>query len=160
MAKQTHRPNARSHSQSSILRAQQSSAYGNGNQRRDNSFIANAQTIRALPSLVSKSTRGKYYDLFAVEDSRLFSPDSSLLPRDISGVSSPVYTPVVRKNSRTGRLKSSFGTLSSRVVSRSPDRTIVCLRRKRRAEVLHAKGIAGMRVAKPRYNLNSQYHCR
>lgn len=53
-----------------------------------------------------------------------------------------------------------FRTLSPRVVISRPDTVLVCIRRNRRREVIHARGIAGSRVRKPRANSLTKYHCR
>jgi hypothetical protein len=42
----------------------------------------------------------------------------------------------------------------------NPNRALVCARRKSRREVIHAKGVAGSKVRKPRRNLLSKYSCR
>lgn len=41
-----------------------------------------------------------------------------------------------------------------------PKTTVVCVRREVRKQVIHAKGVAGGRVRKPRRNRNSNISCR
>lgn len=50
--------------------------------------------------------------------------------------------------------------LNPRVVIHRSSNVLVCLRRKRRREVIHARGIAGSRVSRPKANALTKYHCR
>lgn len=68
----------------------------------------------------------------------LFRPSKAFL--------SPVYSPTV--------------SLPSTVRYEAPKAVAVCVRRKQRKEVLHAKGKAGGRVSKPKMNVHSSTRCK
>lgn len=114
--------------------------------RRDPNVIATRSVLRPVPSLRSgRSVMGA--------DRRFFVPDPVPLifsPRRVLG--SPTATPV-------GALgpKASLGRERPRVTF--PAFSFVCERRRVRRRVIHAKGVAGGRVRRPRFNSYSKVSC-
>lgn len=107
-------------------------------------------------------------NLQLLEDRRLFSPVTvrpvSTLRRDAVVRTRPVIVaapPVVASPSRSRRsTKSGLDIVPSRVRFGAPRRVLICVRRRRRREVLHAKGVAGRRgLRRPRRNFWSEVSC-
>lgn len=63
------------------------------------------------------------------------------------------------RSSRFAR-STSFSSLSPRVVIARSSNVLVCLRRKRRKGVIHALGIAGSRVSRPKSNALTKFQCK
>lgn len=127
--------------------------------RRDVLTIANRPTPSRLPRLVSVSP----VDLRVFEDRRLHHPEPALhrpafsMPRAASGLRLP------NVNKPRFNRRPSVDTFPSPVVSfQVPERVTLCVRRKRRTEVLHAMGRVGkgIRVRKGRRNAYSSVSCR
>lgn len=122
--------------------------------RRDTSAIARAS---ALPSMyisggyTNPRTRSRNrvisQPLYQIEDGRSYNFNNRSFPRTITGAPASYHIPVSHprpKQRRTNKYPSPVLSFTDNT------RVIVCLRRKRRSEVLHAKGISGTRVAKPK----------
>lgn len=131
---------------------------------RDVRNIARTEpTFQVLPT-ISNNSRSRTYAISLpsklLQDDRFYHPDNNLPPRTISGNFSRVRVPAgaVGGNRLRHNIKRTYP--SSRVVVKVPARTVECIRRKRRREVINALGIAGSKVAKPRYKSNSYIKCR
>lgn len=79
-------------------------------------------------------------------------------PARVSGVPARIVAPVRRKPSSPGRKAKAYNV--SALVFAAPKGVQVCVQRKTRKEVMHAKGHAGGRVRKPRRNSLSNMRCR
>ncbi|AZL83028.1 hypothetical protein [Apis mellifera associated microvirus 54] len=128
---------------------------------REDNALPEVYLLRNLP-YVNYTTSTPYQSKIIIDDNRSYNPDPTRPPLTISGNYSRVIAPTHR-NIRSSRrnisgIKRTFPSYKLRLAY--PEKTIVCLRRNRRKEVIHAKGIAGSRVAKPKFNINSQLHCR
>ncbi|AXH73631.1 MAG: hypothetical protein [Microviridae sp.] len=72
--------------------------------------------------------------------------------RLVGGGNAAIKLQPIRRQSSLARAQMYFGV---------PKSTVVCVRRKMRKEVFHAKSLAGRRgFKKPRYNENSKIFCR
>lgn len=107
---------------------------------RDISRIARAN-YTALP--LSKSS------LLPIEDNRRFSPEPSRPARAFNQLRAPLKVVL------SPRKRPTFNQVFA-----DPLRTIVCIRRKVRKEVMHASGAAGSRVQRPRFNEKSKISCK
>lgn len=115
---------------------------------RDTFDIAN-QGLRPLPTL-SRSGRS----LEVIEDRRAFYPGPLSPVRTIRRLAPVLFaSPSTRKNKKTSLAREvySFGL---------PRTTAVCVRRAVRKQVIHAAGVAGSRVRKPKRNAQSKISCR
>lgn len=129
---------------------------------------ANARAVRfhsenqnALHGLLKLVTPARYKDYSNVQDYRFFNPDPYPVPVTRSGIRAAVGVgPSVSHSSRPRQNSSLFSNLSPRVVFTQPRDTLVCIRRQRRKEVIHARGVAGSRVARPKFNDLSKLHCK
>lgn len=99
--------------------------------------------------LISEPLPIKSISLTNIEDNRRFTPDSYRPARSLNQMRAPIK---VRLDPRKKP------TLTQ--VFADPLRTIVCIRRKMRKEVLHAAGVAGSRVRRGRYNEKSNISCK
>lgn len=97
-------------------------------------------------------------DLRVFEDRRLWHPDPLRTPFATWRSASRVFENVNRKSKQNSFSK----TFSPGVLTFSaPDKVILCVRRKRRKEVLHALNKAGKRGQKrPKRNFWSSISCR
>jgi len=114
------------------------------------SYAAPTFTYRPLlPSL----------QLNLLEDRRRYYPDDFRPPAAVyRSATQPVARPSYSK--RPGVKYSFRPTQTKAVVAfRAPEAVAVCVRRKMRKEVLHAKGKAGGKVRKPKFNSLSKYRC-
>lgn len=143
---------------------------GRKRSRRDNNPISN----RRLPAYnyvsfnpVSRDPR--QLALFNYEDRRTWHPEGAMRPaRSFNSsrhrlrlINSPV-TKIQngRPNGRYG-YKQNFNQPSHRIGFEAPEKTLICVRRKIRAEVLHAKKKAGKTgQKKPKFNYYSKIACR
>lgn len=105
--------------------------------------------------------------LLHVEDRRLFEPGvrpfRTLRSRARLVVAPrPRAKPSVAKRSDAPRRHSAFFSgVPARIAFKAPERVLVCIRRQRRKEVLHAKGKAGkVGQRKPRRSAASSISCR
>lgn len=86
--------------------------------------------------------------LRVVEDRRTYHPDRAFRsPRVVTGGPSAVVT---RKQVKRFSVSRPFRSLSPKIQFDVPARTLVCIRRAARKEVLHAIGKAGGRVSRRR----------
>lgn len=97
--------------------------------------------------------------LSEVDDGRTWHPDPFSRPdRTLSGGRARLQAPPIR--GRTGS-RSSPAVFSPVVAFQGPSRVLVCVRRARRKEVLHAKGFYGKRrLRKPTRSVLSNISCR
>lgn len=130
--------------------------------RRDAVAVARRNDYLESGSLPQLVPRTHIPRLSLVLDNRFYRPDfdpgdvrnTSGLPAQI-GVTS--YSRPVRKRMSA---RNPFKFLSPQIKFKEASRTVICLSRQRRKEVIHARGIAGSRVNKPRLNFNSRIHCK
>lgn len=96
--------------------------------------------------------------LTAIEDRRTFHPLGQVRPaRMITGNS---HTPVVAKVSRSKKFRPPRLYPGPGLRFAIPEKTLICLRRKKRKEVLFAKRKTGRRgQRKPRFNWYSRISC-
>ena len=123
--------------------------------RRDNVSIAN----RRLPYF-SSSPRSMS-QLSLIEDRRVYNPLGSLSPaRSISRNTHALVVPNDRVSPSRSRSNRSFLSPPSFVGFQAPKKVLVCVRRQRRKEVLHAlkkTGRVGQR--RPRFSDYSSIKC-
>lgn len=126
---------------------------------RDNFPIANRSR---LP--VSQSS---YDDLSVWSDRRLWHPSSFQAAETFSGrryflrevPRVDIRFVPIRKQRRSSLSLKSF--VSGKIAFGQPDRVLVCVRRSRRREVLHALNLTGRRgQRKPRFNSQSSISCK
>lgn len=138
------------------------STTSHGNRRRDTAAIAR----RSLPTVSIfatankprwRSTRVPYQNLYEIEDGRNYTFRNSSFPRNVygsfAGYSVPATVPGIHNNKRPSSYPSPILRFND------ASRTIVCLRRKRRQEVLFAKGIGGSTTSKPKYTGFKHIRC-
>lgn len=119
--------------------------------RRDPLPIANPR----LPAY--KFNKRTISDLRGIEDLRLFHPVSHRFPISTVRRSDPV---IKARNARSQAILSSPPP-RPHFAFNAPDSVLVCVRRKRRKEVLHAFGRTGSRgQRRPRFNSNSSISCK
>lgn len=130
--------------------------------RRDAAAVANDWSLPDLTYLTSRSIPTTPERILSdVQDLRRFDFDDYPHPRTVTGGSVRVGVPLATQGRRRSRGHGNlFALLSPRISIKEPSRALVCLRRQRRKEVIHAKRIAGSRVMRPRYNSLSKLHCR
>lgn len=125
---------------------------------RDTFDIANL----SLPRTLSPSTL-----LSDIEDNRQYHPEGAdRSPRLLSGNNYSIS--VGDRSTRSSLKKSLYGPFiasqtKAKIIFSEPDRTLVCLRRKQRKEILHAKrktGRGGRPKRSPRRNWKSDIACR
>lgn len=104
--------------------------------------------------------------LTEVEDRRTHHPLGSFRPpRTVSGVAARVGLAerTVPARARPSLINRKLRSQTKALVAfQEPNRVVMCIRRKQRRQVLHAKGIAGsrMRMRSPRKNAWSSISCR
>lgn len=131
--------------------------------RRDTSAIAN----RRLPvsALYSPVPYTNSY-LRTIEDRRSYHPEGTYRPARLFNESRHRLRAISASRSRSVarsryRAPQGFGQLVHSVGFVRPQKVLICVRRKIRREVLHAKGVAGRRgLRRPKYNWYSQVSCR
>lgn len=118
--------------------------------------------VRTVPRIVRVPSRPKLSRLILIEDRRLWSPETRLLPtqkglqrrtglRTVSGV--PTYRLKAKPSPRLSVPRGiAFG---------EPNRLVLCIRRKQRKEVLHAlrKTGKGVKRRNPKRNYWSSISC-
>lgn len=103
--------------------------------------------------------------LVMIEDRRSYHPDGYVRPLRTLSTSRHRLTSrtVVHATRSTAKrnLPNLFSLKNDRIAFQAPDKLLVCIRRKRRKEVIHATGQAGSRRAQktPRYNQWSSIVC-
>lgn len=139
---------------------------------RDTSVIANATALPlALPRV--KSTSSPLSQLLrSIEDRRLFHPEGDFAPARSYDRSRHRLTLVDKGVSRRSTLKHRSSSRLLRdtrhlsgtkavVAFSEPDKVLICVRRSRRREVLHALKKTGKRgQRRPRRNFYSKISCR
>lgn len=142
--------------------------------RRDAAVIARRQTAEPFDDLLDApfADRSPWSPpLLDIEDRRLFYPGNPYTgfqrARNLSGSparlvvwGSSARSPEMQPRGRQGPSRASVWGPPHRVGFEVPDSVVVCVRRKQRREVIHAKGRAGTRVRKPRRNQYSEIACR
>lgn len=100
----------------------------------------------------------------AIEDRRQFHPVHPAPPRSFPNRTEyriAAATSASQRQPGTGARGRPSLFLSPHVAFRAPGRVLICIRRKVRREVLHAKGVAGGRVSRRRRrNENSNISCK
>lgn len=123
---------------------------------------------RDTTAIANRPTRGRLLDrqkryeaLNYVTDNRNYTFDNYYPTTNTSGWRNVFEIPPmgVQPTKRRSRSKS-FSLLSPRVAISDPNNVVLCIRRARRRAVIHAKGIAGTRVNKPKPSRYSQFKCR
>lgn len=110
-----------------------------------------ADFANPLDGLLTGSNPTRSGRLMAVEDRRLYSPERFTLPRTARHVARVVMAQPSTKAKDLGREVQQF---------RIPKQVAVCARREIRKQVIHAKGIAGTKVRRPKRNAWSNVSCR
>lgn len=96
-------------------------------------------------------------DLRNVEDRRTYAYKSYVQPfRDIYNRPArlKIYSKPIKEEN-----KKNTNILPWRIAFYNSSRVAVCIRRKIRKEIMHAKGYAGGHVGPPKYNEASKIHC-
>lgn len=130
--------------------------------RRETADFAR-RSLSRLNTFSSKPVRLQPFPsegLHLVQDNRLFNFDPLLNARTVSGAKPRVIPAPVRGRTKPTTSRNAFKFLSPRIVIEAPDKTIHCIRRQRRKEVIHALGVAGTKVARPKRNALSNVHCK
>lgn len=117
---------------------------------------SNAAPLNSLDSFLSPSMSLRVY-----EDRRTFHPDADYRYPASFRYTTPIVvgpTPPIGKSSR--QLQSRFNTPPASVAFETPKQVLTCVRRKIRAEVMHATRKAGIKGQKtPRRSVHSDIHC-
>lgn len=125
--------------------------------RRDNTLIANQR----LPASIDVfNLRQLELPLTLIDDRRTYHPDPARLPKMITGA--PVSFKVRKKPTTYQKsLKKNWQSYVPNLISFAENKNVlICIRRKKRKEVLFAKKKTGMRGQKrPRFNSYSSIHC-
>lgn len=121
---------------------------------------SNSDSSRAVPARVSPV-------MVLATDRRFFDPAASAVP---SGTAYTLRTtsgrPVRRIVAQTAPVRSQRRFLPpplylpSGITVGAPKKVALCVRRAVRKQVLHARGVAGSRVSRPRYRWDSRISCR
>lgn len=108
---------------------------------------------RSLPRATTIRRYSKYSNYMPVSDRRTWHPLNSDRPlTTISGGSVRVF-PKARSSQRSSAVPAGLAFVN-------PSRVLICVRRQRRKQVLHALGIAGGRGFRPpKFNWTSNYSC-
>lgn len=155
-------------------RNQDRDSYNNNGNRRDTVRIANAN---ALPVSVQRmNTLVDLSDFRLFEDRRTWHPAGPLRPiRSLKGFSRVTNVPIFRQFKNVNNNLNNFKSLktvknkfyvtqkynSLSTMGFSDPRTLVCVRRQMRKQVLFAKRKTGRRgQKKPRFNMFSKISCR
>lgn len=122
------------------------------------------RSLLGLNSYVKPVRLRPFAEVSNVQDNRYFHFDDYPNPRNFSGgpvrvVAAPIPE-AVRGRPNRSRPLTSFSFLSPRIVVQAPLRAVLCARRKVRKEIIHALGVAGSKVKKPRRNSTSNLHCK
>lgn len=102
--------------------------------------------------------------LSEIEDRRFFNPDI-YSPLRISNVVARVTSLPNVNRKKTSRFITvvPYPARPNKIYSlgfKDPSGVILCVRRKIRKEIIHARGIAGSKVRKPRFNEFSRVRCK
>ena len=123
--------------------------------RRNHRIISRAPVVRSglLPDrmvsrVVVSPSRPSLLGL--IEDRRTWYPGPAYL-RPALSIGPRAARRLVAKSSKNAALRND---ISARIGFDVPKRVVVCVRRKQRKEVLHAKGVAGSRVSRRRRRSN------
>lgn len=132
--------------------------------RRDLSRVASGLPDPSLDDLVRPLPRISFMPvvrspLVAVEDHRVWHPDRIASLRTPRLWRHRLVTPKAVRRGLTplGVRPRSF--LASAIQFKAPKFLVLCVRRRRRREVIHARGIAGSRVRRGRRNQWSTIRC-
>lgn len=126
-----------------------------GSSRRGDTSTANTTQL-VLPLTVRGSALSDY------EDRRFFNPDDIFAPaRTFTGKAKIVARPRGRpKGSKSRSQQKSLKKILTALQFNAPEKVLICVRRKRRKEVMFASGKAGKRgQKKPRRNFYSDINC-
>lgn len=123
----------------------------NSETRRDASVIASGP--RPLLASIDPLRSGR--SLTAIEDRRLFTPGirRPMTPRQVARV-------LMRPPSRRGSRKAEKLHSPEVYAFHLPRTTAICVRRAIRKQVIHALGVAGSKVRRPKRNQYSKISCR
>lgn len=138
-----------------------------GRDGRDRAPIARPVTDHGLPVRPRRGINDGFssflprlQDLRSVSDLRRFSFDAFNPPRLSTGSRAHYVVSSSPVPARSRRVGSAIAALTSRIGFKVPDRVLICVRRRRRREVIHALGVAGGRVRRPRLNRFSSISCK
>jgi len=94
-------------------------------------------------------------------DRRLYNPDPEPSYKRLSGRPARVVAVPVRKIRQTSHLDPEMGLHNPlpQLLFQQASGVTVCVQRKTRKEVIHAKGVAGTKVAKPKMRHSSKIKC-
>lgn len=127
--------------------------------RRDTFDIANNRTGDLARLLLPRPT--PFRDLSVYEDRRVYHPDPVRPAAGFLGQRHRLVLPQVTKKPVGNGQRASFFQNRNRISFASPSSVLICVRRERRKEVLHALGKAGKRgQRKPRQSAYSDISCR
>lgn len=110
---------------------------------RDDLTPSTPSLSHRLPRPIAFSTPSNYQNLLEVEDLRTFYPDENRPALLNTGRPHSLQYPSPKKTRLNKDRFSSLRSLSSRVQFAQPENVLVCVRRKRRKEVLFAKQKTG-----------------
>lgn len=113
-------------------------------------------TLRTGPNVARPMRRRLSLPLLSIDDRRTFDFEPGSRPARLfsGGVASVGLVPNVNRGT------SRKSKVPYQIAFTAPDETLVCVRRKRRKEVLFAKKKTGKRgQRKPRFNMWSKYKC-
>lgn len=94
-------------------------------------------------------------------DRRLYNPDPVPSYKRLTGRPARVVAAPIRKTRQTAHLDPEMGleVPLPQLLFQNPTGVTVCVQRKTRKEVIHAKGVAGSKVAKPKMRHSSKIKC-
>lgn len=120
-------------------------------------FLVSQYALRNYKRIANRRNEWPLQRLTEVEDLRLFHPERAIDFKTVSG--SPVRYSIPGRYASVDKRKKSRTWVPAAIGFQNPSVTLVCVRRKRRKEVLHALGVAGGRVRPPEWNESSYIHC-
>lgn len=128
-----------------------------GQRRRNLSNVATSPQVHSLTLANTRRPVTSHPLLTPYLDNRLWRPESPL-SRPISRLGgSPARLKVHAPAAPVGK---PVTFLPSGVAFRDSSRVLLCIRRARRKQVIHALGVAGRRVRKPKFRADSRITCR
>ena len=121
----------------------------------------------ALPLTVEQLSRRRSQSrevpelVLPANDRRLYHPDPEPSYKRLSGRPARVVAVPVRKTRQTAHLDPEMGLSNPlpQLLFQNAAGVSVCVQRKTRKEVIHAKGVAGSKVAKPKMRHSSKIKC-
>lgn len=132
--------------------------------RRDTFDIANRWRLPLSSPYLGSPFLYPSTSSFLTDDFRLYEDRRHFHPEGVFRSARSFQTPFHRLTlvpDRFARLRSFPAQTKAAVAFKSPERVLVCVRRKIRREVMHAYGISGSRgQRRPRYNWMSRVSCR